>query len=38
VIANLNLHTGLAEIDIAAVMQFKAHHVPHDPVKPLTVA
>jgi hypothetical protein len=27
VIANLNLHTGLAEVDIAAVMQFKAHHV-----------
>jgi hypothetical protein len=31
VIANLNLHTGLAEVDIAAVMQFKAHHVLHDP-------
>jgi hypothetical protein len=27
VIANLNLHTGLAEVDIAAVMQFKAPHV-----------
>jgi hypothetical protein len=34
VIANLNLHTGLAEVDIAAVMQFKAHHVLHDPAKP----
>jgi hypothetical protein len=33
VIANLNLHTGLAEVDIAAVMQFKAHHVLPDPVK-----
>jgi hypothetical protein len=31
VIANLNLHSGLAEIDIAAVMQFKAHQVPHEP-------
>src|SRR5215471_15540644 len=28
VIANLNLHTGLAEVDIAAVIQFKAHHAP----------
>jgi hypothetical protein len=25
VIANLNLHGKLAEVDIAAVMQFKAH-------------
>jgi len=31
VAANLNLHSGLAEIDIAAVAQFKAHHVLHDP-------
>jgi hypothetical protein len=38
VIANLNLHTGLAEVDIAAVMQFKAHHVLPDPVKPLPIA
>jgi hypothetical protein len=38
VIANLNLDTGLAEVDIAAVMQFKAHHVLHDPVKPLDIA
>jgi hypothetical protein len=35
VIANLNLHTGLAEVDSAAVMQFKAHTSPHGPVKPL---
>jgi hypothetical protein len=38
VIANLNLHAGLAEVDIAPVMQFKAHQVPHDPVKPLPIA
>ena len=38
VIANLNLDTGLAEIDIAAVMQFEAHHVRHGPVKPLPIA
>jgi len=38
VIANLNLDSGLAEVDIAAVMQFKAHHVLHGPVKPLPVA
>jgi hypothetical protein len=38
VIANLSLHTGLAEVDIAAVMQFKAHHILHDPVKPLAIA
>jgi hypothetical protein len=38
VIANLNLHTGLAQVDIAAVMQFKAHHILYDPVKPLTIA
>src|SRR5262245_47333441 len=31
VIANLNLDSGLAEVDIAAVMQFKAHHVPLQP-------
>src|SRR5262245_57681813 len=35
VIANLNLHIGLAEVDIAAVMQFKAHHVLPGPLKPL---
>jgi hypothetical protein len=35
VAANLNLHSGLAEVDIAVVAQFKAHHVLHDPVKPL---
>ena len=35
VAANLNLHSGLAEVDVAAEMQFKAHHVLHDPVKPL---
>lgn len=33
VIANLNLHRGLAEVEIAAVMQFKSHHFLHDPVK-----
>ena len=38
VIANLNLDSGLAEVDIAAVMQFKAHRVLHGPVKPLPVA
>jgi hypothetical protein len=37
VAANLNLHSGLAEVDIAAVVQFKAHHVLHDPVKLLPV-
>jgi hypothetical protein len=37
VVANLNLHCGLAEVDVAAVAQFKAHHVLHDPVKPLPV-
>lgn len=31
VAANLNLHSGLAKVDIAAVAQFKAHHVLHDP-------
>jgi hypothetical protein len=31
VAANLNLHRGLAEVDIAAVVQFKAHHVLHNP-------
>jgi hypothetical protein len=29
--ANLNLHGGLAEVDIAAVVQFKAHQVLHNP-------
>ena len=38
VAANLNLHSGLAEVDIAVVAQFKAHHVLHDPVKPLRIA
>jgi hypothetical protein len=38
VIANLNLHTGLAEVDIAPVMQFKVHQIPHDPVKPVPIA
>ena len=35
VVANLNLHCGLAEVDVAAVAQLKAHHVLHDAVKPL---
>jgi hypothetical protein len=38
VAANLNLHSRLAEIDIAAVAQFKAHHVLQNPVKPLRIA
>src|SRR5262245_1824946 len=38
VIANLYLHTGLAEVDIAAVLQFKTHHVLHGPVKLLPIA
>jgi len=38
VAANLNLHSGLAEVDIAVVAQLKAHHVLHDPVKPLRIA
>jgi hypothetical protein len=33
VVANLNLH-----VEVAAVMQFKAHHIFHDPVKPLSIA
>jgi hypothetical protein len=35
VVADLHLHSGLAEIDVAAVLQFKVHDVLHDPVKPL---
>jgi hypothetical protein len=38
VAANLYLHTGLAEVDIAVAAQLKAHHVLHDPVKPLRIA
>ena len=38
VAANLNLHRGLAEVDIAVVAQLKAHHVLHDPEKPLRIA
>jgi hypothetical protein len=38
VAANLNLHGGLAKVDIAVVAQLKAHHVLHDPVKPLRIA
>jgi len=38
VAANLNLHSGLAEVNIAAVAQLKTHHVLHDPVKPLRIA
>jgi hypothetical protein len=34
----LNLHRGLAEVEIAAVAQFKAHHILHDPVKPSCIA
>jgi hypothetical protein len=35
VVADLHLHSGLAEIDVAAILQFKVHDVLHDPVKPL---
>jgi hypothetical protein len=38
VAANLNLHSGLAEVDIAVIVQFKAHRVLHDPMKPLRIA
>src|SRR2546430_2862294 len=38
VAANLNFHSRLAEINIAVVAQLKAHHVLHDPVKPLRMA
>src|SRR3982074_3058791 len=31
VAANLFLHAGLAEVDIAVAAQLKAHHVLHDP-------
>jgi hypothetical protein len=37
VVTNLNLHCRLAEVDVAAVMQFKAHPVLHDSMKPLPV-
>jgi hypothetical protein len=33
--ANLNLHGGLAEVDIVVAAQLKAHHVLRDRVKPL---
>src|SRR5512144_2456603 len=38
VAANLYLQTRLAEIDIAVAAQLKAHHVLHDPMKPLRIA
>jgi hypothetical protein len=38
VVANVNLHCGLAEVEIAAVLQFKAHHALPDPVRPLHIA
>src|ERR1700716_996035 len=38
VAANLYLHTGLAEVDIAVAAQLKAHPVLHDPMKPLRTA
>ena len=37
VAANLNLHSGLAEVDIAVVAQLKAHHVLHGAVKPFRI-
>ena len=36
--ANLYLHTGLVEVDIAVAVQLKAHHVLHNPMKPLRYA
>jgi hypothetical protein len=38
VAANLYLHTGLAEIDIAVAAELKAHHVLHNPMRPLRIA
>ena len=38
VAANLCLHTGLTKVDIAVAVQLKAHHVLHDPMKPLRIA
>jgi hypothetical protein len=35
VVANLNLHCRLAEINVAGVMQFKAHHVLRHAHEPL---
>ena len=35
VAANFCLHTGLTKVDIAVAVQLKAHHVLHDPMKPL---
>ena len=32
-VAYLNLHSGLAEINVAAVVQFKAHDAPPKPVR-----
>jgi hypothetical protein len=31
-------NTGLAEVDIAVAARLKAHHVLHDPMKPLRIA
>ena len=31
VVANLNLHRGLAEVEMAAVAKFKTHHILHVP-------
>ena len=36
--SNLYLHTGLVEVDIAVAVQLKAHHVLHNPMKPLRYA
>ena len=38
VAANFYLHPGLAEVDIAAIAQFKAHHVVHDPDEAAIIA
>jgi hypothetical protein len=32
VVANLNLHCGLAEVEIAAILQFKTHRALHESV------
>jgi hypothetical protein len=38
VVANFNLHCRLAEVDVAAVAQFKAHHVAPYPREPFCIA
>jgi hypothetical protein len=38
VAANLNLYSGLAEVDVAVTAQLKAHRVLHDPVRSFRMA